>query len=92
VLRIGPHTFREVTYDPSSDVLYATLIDVPTERRETTPELHVCTFDSRGRLTGIAFMGAGEQLRREGAVSVTLPSGEKERVQGAERAVGRRFA
>lgn len=92
MLRIGPYSFREVTYDAASDVLYATLIDAPTERRLTTPEKHVVTFDVRDRLTGIAFMSAGEQLDREGAVSVTLPTLGKERVQGAETAVrhGRR--
>ncbi len=85
MIRIGPYTFLEATYDSSSDVLYATLAEAPTARREVTPEEHVCTLDAKGRLTGIAFMGARDQLEREGAVQVTLPTGEKERVQGADR-------
>lgn len=87
MLRVGRFTFRDVVYDGPSDVLYATLKDAPTARRVRTPEDHVCSFDDRERLTGIAFMGAAQQLRREGAVYVTLPSGEKERVQGAEAAL-----
>lgn len=87
MIRVGRYTFRDVVYDGPSDVLYATVLDEPTARRVKTPEEHVCTFDSRERLTGIAFMGAGEQLRRDGAVYVTLPSGERERVQGAEAAL-----
>ena len=85
LIRIGPYTFREATYDSSSDVLYATLAEGPTARREVTPEEHVCTLDAKGRLTGIAFMGARDQFEREGAVVVTLPTGERERVQGADR-------
>jgi hypothetical protein len=87
MVRVGPYTFREAVYDAPSDVLYATMIDAPTERREVTPEQHVCTYDDRGRLTGIAFMGARDQLEREGAVYVTLPSGGRERAQGVESAV-----
>jgi uncharacterized protein YuzE len=87
MIRAGRHTFRQVTYDPPSDVLYATLTDAPTARRERTPEGHVCRFDRRGRFTGLTLMGPREQLEREGAVSVTLPSGERERVQGIEAAL-----
>lgn len=87
MIRVGRYTFRDVVYDGPSDVLYATLRDAPTARRVRTPEEHVCTLDATERLTGIAFMGAEEQLRREGAVYVTLPSGERERVQGAESAL-----
>jgi uncharacterized protein YuzE len=87
MIHVGRYTFRDVVYDGPSDVLYATLREAPTARRVQTPEEHVCTLDARERLTGIAFMGAEEQLRREGAVYVTLPSGERERVQGAEAAL-----
>ena len=89
MLRVGPYTFPEAIYDGPSDVLYATLIDVPTDRRELTPEEHVCTYDERGRLTGITFMGARAQLEREGGVYVTLPAGGRERAQGAETALSR---
>jgi uncharacterized protein YuzE len=87
MLRAGAHTFRQVTYDAPSDVVYATIEDAPTARREQTPEGHVISFDRRGRFTGIALMGAREQLEREGSVSVTMPSGERERVQGIEAAL-----
>lgn len=87
MIRVGRYTFRDVVYDGPSDVLYATLREAPTAQRIRTPEDHVCTLDARERLTGIAFMGAEEQLRCEGAVYVTLPTGERERVQGAEAAL-----
>lgn len=87
MLRAGPHTFPEVIYDAPSDVVYATIVDAPTARRERTPEGHVVSFDRRGRFTAMALMNARQQLEREGAVSVTLPSGERERVQGIEAAL-----
>jgi hypothetical protein len=87
MLRAGPHTFRHVTYDAPSDVLYATIVETPTARRERTPEGHVCSFDERGRFIGVALMSPREQLEREGSVSLTLPSGERERVQGVEAAL-----
>jgi uncharacterized protein YuzE len=87
VLRAGRHTFRDVTYDAPSDVLYATIEEAPTVRRERTPEGHVVSFDERGRFTGVALMNPRAQLEREGSVSLTLPTGERERVQGIEAAV-----
>jgi uncharacterized protein YuzE len=87
MLRAGPYTFRQVTYDASSDVLYATIAQAPTARRERSPEGHVWSFDERGRFTGVALMSPREQLEREGSVSLTLPTGERERVQGVEAAL-----
>ena len=87
MIRVGPYSFAEVTYDEPSDVLYATRAEEPTASRVRTPEDHICRLDARERLIGISFMEAGEQLRREGGVYVTLPSGVKERAQGAEMAM-----
>jgi hypothetical protein len=87
VIRAGPHTFRQVTYDAPSDVLYAVVLEVPTARREQTPEGHVWSFDERGRFTGVALMSPRERLERDGFVSLTLPTGERERVQGIEAAL-----
>jgi hypothetical protein len=86
-LRIGRHTFRYATYDASSDVLYAALEGPPSGAREPSPEGHIWRFDDAGRFIGITFMNPREQLGREGAVYVTLPSGEKERAAGAERLI-----
>lgn len=84
-LRVGRHTFRYATYDASSDVLYAAFEGPPHGSREPTPEQHVWRFDDEGRFVGITFVNPREQLEREGAVFVTLPTGERERVAGAER-------
>jgi uncharacterized protein YuzE len=86
-LRVGRHTFRYATYDASSDVLYASLEDPPRGSREPSPEEHVWRFDEEGRFVGITFVNPRRQLEREGAVYVTLPTGERERVAGAERLI-----
>jgi hypothetical protein len=83
-IRVGPYTFANVTYDRPSDVLYASIGELPSSRRERTPEEHLWHFDDRGRFRGITLMGPREQLERDGAVYVSLPTGELERVQGIE--------
>lgn len=83
-LRIGRHKFSYVTYDASSDVIYAKTDSADSARRESTPEQHVWLFDDEDRLHGVALMEPRERLERDGAVWVTLPSGEHERVAGIE--------
>ena len=83
-LRAGRYTFSHVTYDPPSDVLYAAIGRPRPGRREETPEAHYLRFDSRDRFSGIIFMNPREQLEREGAVFVSLPEGDRVRVQGIE--------
>jgi hypothetical protein len=86
-LRVGRHTFTYATYDASSDVLYAAIEGLPRGRREPSPESHIWRFDDEDRFVGITFMNPRRQLEREGAVYVTLPSGEKERAAGAEQLI-----
>jgi uncharacterized protein YuzE len=86
-LRAGPYTFTHVTYDAPSDVLYATLTGPRAGTRTQTPEQHLLRFDERGRFFGITLVNPSDQLAREGAVYVSLPSGERVRVQGAEAAM-----
>ena len=84
-VRIGRHTFSYVTYDPPSDVLEVGVEGPPVGRREQTPEHHIWRLDDEDRLTGITFMSPREQLERDGAIYVTMPTGERERVAGADR-------
>lgn len=86
-LRAGPYTFSHVTYDPPSDVLYATIGDPRPGRRVETPESHYLRFDDRDRFTGIIFMNPRAQLERDGGVYVSLPEGDRVRVQGVEALV-----
>ena len=86
-LRAGRYTFSHVAYDPPSDVLYAAIGRPRSGRRVETPESHYLRFDSRDRLSGIVFMNPREQLDREGAVYVSLPEGDRVRVQGIETIV-----
>ena len=83
-LRVGRHNFAYVTYDASSDVIYAKYDDAPSASRGLSPEEHVWLFDEMGRFHGIALMEPRERLERDGAVYVSLPSGERERVVGVE--------
>lgn len=83
-LRAGPYTFRHVTYDPPSDVMYAAIDGPRPGRREKTPEEHLLRFDDRGEFFGVILVCPREQIEREGAVFVSLPSGDRVRVQGAE--------
>jgi hypothetical protein len=87
-LRAGPYTFSHVTYDPPSDVVYAA-IDAPRPgRREQTPEAHYLRFDGSGRFSGLILMSPREQFEREGGVYVSLPDGDRVRVQGIESLFG----
>ena len=86
-LRAGPYTFSHVTYDAPSDVLYAALTAPTTGDRRKTPEAHILRFDQDGRFSGITLVNPRDQLAREGAVYISLPSGERVRVQGAEAAM-----
>lgn len=86
-LRAGPYTFSHVTYDAPSDVLYAALTSPMPGARRTTPEAHILRFDEEGRFSGITLVNPRDQLAREGAVYISLPSGERVRVQGAEAAM-----
>ncbi len=86
-LRAGPYTFAHVTYDAPSDVLYAALEAPRAGTRKTTQEAHVLRFDDDGRFFGMTLVNPRRQLEREGGVYVSLPSGERVRVQGAEAAI-----
>jgi uncharacterized protein YuzE len=86
-IRAGRYTFTHVTYDAPSDVLYAS-IDAPRPGTRTeTPEADVLRFDLRGEFFGVILMNPRERLEREGAVKLTLPSGDLVRVQGVEAAI-----
>jgi hypothetical protein len=86
-LRLGRHNFTRVVYDGSSDVLYATLPGVEPSRREVTPEEDTWLFDDDGRFIGIRVLEPRARWERDGAVYVSLPSGERERAAGLEAAL-----
>ena len=88
-MRGGRYSFSEVTYDPPSDVLYARLTDADVSRREHTDDGDIWTYDEAGRPVGVIVMEPRQRLRRDGAVYVTMPSGERERLQRVEAEWGR---
>lgn len=86
-LRLGRHNFTRVVYDESSDILYATLPGAEPARREETPEEDVWLFDEAGRFIGVRVVEPRVRWERDGAVYVSLPSGERERATGLEAAL-----
>ena len=86
-MRTGRYAFPYVSYDPPSDVLYARITqagDASRERRRTATS---GPTTSDGRATGLIVMEPRERLARDGDVYVTLPTGERERLQGVEAAM-----
>jgi uncharacterized protein YuzE len=86
-MRTGRYSFPYVTYDPPSDVLYARITQERDASRERTEEGDVWTYDADGRPTGVIVVEPRERFARDGAVYVTLPTGERERLQGVEAAM-----
>jgi uncharacterized protein YuzE len=86
-IRAGQYTFAHVTYDAPSDVLYAALDAPRPGTRRETPEADVLRFDEHGHFFGVILRNPRERLERDGAVRLTLPSGDLVRVQGIEGAI-----
>jgi hypothetical protein len=86
-VRSGRYTFPWISYDPPSDVLHARLNRSPEASRERSPEGDMWSFDEHGRPTGVTVMEPRQRLERDGAVYITLPTGERERLQGIEAAM-----
>ncbi len=87
-LHAGPYEFRHVTYDAPSDVAYAALEGPkPSAREERTSEAHILRYDGDGEFFGIVLVEPHAQLERDGAVYLSLPSGDRVRVQGIEALV-----
>jgi Protein of unknown function (DUF2283) len=89
-VRSGRYSFPYTTYDPPSDVLYARISDARDASRELTEEGDVWTYDADGRPTGVIVMEPGARFARDGAVYITLPTGERERLAGVEAALRER--
>jgi hypothetical protein len=86
-VRTGRYSFPYVTYDPPSDVLYARISQSRDVSRERTEDGDIWSLDGEGRPTGLIVMEPRERFARDGAVYVTLPGGERERLQGVEAAM-----
>ena len=86
-MRTGRYSFPYVTYDPPSDVLYARITQDRDASRQRTEEGDIWTYDADGRPTGVIVVEPRERFARDGAVYVTLPTGERERLQGVESAM-----
>ena len=63
-------------------MLYASRPGTDPVRRETTPEDDIWLFDELDHFIGVRLMEPGERYDRDGAVWVSLPTGERERAVG----------
>ncbi len=88
-LRLGRHNFTRVVYDDSSDVLYASLPGAEPVRRESSPEDDVWLFDERDRFIGVRVLEPRRRWESDGAVWISLPTGERERAAGVAAAMGK---
>ena len=86
-MRSGRFFVPHVTYDPPSDVIPARLGTSNEVRRERTEEGDWWGYDEDGRPATLTVMEPRERLERDGAVYITLPTGERERLQGVEAAM-----
>ena len=86
-MRSGRYLFPRVTYDPPSDVIHARLGTGEEVRRERTEEGDWWGYDENGHPITLTVMEPRERLDRDGAVYITLPTGERERLQGVEAAM-----
>jgi hypothetical protein len=83
-MNVGPYDFEPVGYFPEIDHLRAGGGQIG----DSGDERHVFFYSDGGEEpVGIELFGAREQLRREGSITVVLPSGERVRVPEAERIV-----
>jgi len=89
IVRAGPYVFSELHVNPDR-----TLVDLSIDGRggvgdDETPEGHwwFVAANDADEIVALQLVDPVETLRRDGAVNVTLPSGEKVAVEGIEEAL-----
>jgi uncharacterized protein YuzE len=72
---IAGTSFDQHEYDERGDVLYLS-VGAPREASRTiaTPEGHAVDYDESGAVIGMVLVNVRFLLKRDGAVTVTLPS------------------
>jgi uncharacterized protein YuzE len=72
---IAGTSFDQHEYDERGDVLYLS-VGAPQEASRTiaTPEGHAVDYDESGAVIGMVLVNVRFLLKRDGAVTVTLPS------------------
>jgi hypothetical protein len=90
-VKIGQHEFDSVYYDADGDILDLSMGDGMRDgvANGDTPEGHAWFYpdDESDEVVGLMLLGAMDQIRREGGIYVTLPSGERIHATQAEEAV-----
>ena len=73
-VRIGHHSFDDVSYDANGDVLYLSA-GPPAEAGagDGTPEGHFVRFGEDGQVVGVTLVNARWLIDRDGKLTVTLP-------------------
>jgi hypothetical protein len=84
MIRIGPHTFTDLSYAAFTDELDAYLAGRSGGIGKSAKELHVWYYadEDHAEPIGITLMGPRLMLKELGAVKVTLPDGETVEAEG----------
>jgi hypothetical protein len=90
-VRVGPYDFPLVDYDAFGDSLYLGPQEGGGVSEGTTPEGHAFLYPDHGgrEVIGVELDGVRRQLDLEGAVTITLPSGEVVRLSEVEQLITR---
>lgn len=85
----GEHRFETVAYDPERDLMELTVRGRWGVEDGLTGDGDVWFLDASDPsvITGLRVLDAGRRQRAEGAIKVTLPSGARVVLRGAERAL-----
>lgn len=85
-MRVGPYTFEPATYFHEVDHLRAGGGQIG----ESDDPRHIFFFADGGEEpVGVELFGPRQQLDADGAITITLPSGERTRITDAEALVRR---
>jgi uncharacterized protein YuzE len=88
-MQVGPYHFPLVDYDAFGDSLYLGPEEGGGVSDETTPEGHAFLYPDEGgsQVIGVELEGVRRQLDLEGAVTITLPSGQVVRLVEVEKLI-----
>jgi hypothetical protein len=90
-VRVGPYEFRDVIYDPNRDVLDLSIEGLGGVGDDDTPEGHTWFVenDESDEIVALQIIEPRRAIELDGALYVTLPTGERVVAQGVEEVLTR---
>jgi hypothetical protein len=91
MMKIGSHKFEDVDYDVPGDILYLWNGDEGGIGRSADGRLTDTWFyrEDTDDLVGVMIFHVALRLQRDGVIYVTLPEGERLRLEGLEELVAK---